>query len=65
VIPMEGFSDYSREGMFFYEPDTDRVFAETLREAIDPRIDVIEISCDINAPACAEAMVEAFQSLQA
>ena len=65
VVPTEGFSDYSREGMFFYEPETDRVFAETLREAIDPRIEVIEVPSDINSPACAEAMVEAFRSLQA
>jgi uncharacterized protein (UPF0261 family) len=65
LVPTGGFSDYSREGMFFYEPETDRVFAETLREAIDPRIEVIEVPSDINSPACAEAMVEAFRSLQA
>jgi len=65
VIPTEGFSDYSKEGMFFYEPETDRVFGETLHEAIDPRIEVIEVPSDINSPACAEAMVEAFRSLQA
>jgi len=65
VIPTEGFSDYSRKGMFFYEPETDHVFVETLHEALDPRIEVIEVPSDINSPACAEAMVEAFRSLQA
>jgi uncharacterized protein (UPF0261 family) len=65
VIPTEGFSDYSKEGMFFYEPETDRVFAETLHEALVPRIEVIEVPSDINSPACAEAMVGAFRSLQA
>ncbi|MDH4208342.1 MAG: Tm-1-like ATP-binding domain-containing protein [Anaerolineae bacterium] len=64
VIPTEGFSDYSRKGMFFYEPETDRVFTETLRQAIDPRIEVIEVPSDINSPACAEAMVEAFRGIQ-
>jgi uncharacterized protein (UPF0261 family) len=65
VVPTKGFSDYSREGMFFHEPETDRVFAETLRQAIAPEIEVIEVAADINSPACAEAMVEAFRSLQA
>ena len=65
VIPTGGFSDYSMEGMFFYEPETDLVFADTLLQLLDPRIKVIEVTSDINSPTCAEAMVEAFRSLQA
>jgi uncharacterized protein (UPF0261 family) len=65
VIPTGGFSDYSKEGMFFYEPETDRVFGEALRQALDPRIEVIEVASDINDPACAAAVVEAFKGLQA
>jgi uncharacterized protein (UPF0261 family) len=65
VIPTEGFSAYSQEGMFFHEPETDRAFAEALRETLDPRIQVIEVECNINDPPCAEAVVEAFQALQA
>jgi uncharacterized protein (UPF0261 family) len=65
VIPAGGFSAYSREGMFFHEPETDRVFGEVLRKALNPKIEVIEVACSINDPPCAEAMVEAFQGLQA
>ena len=65
VIPMGGFSEYSREGMFFHEPETDRVFGEALRKALNTKTEIIEVASNINDPPCAQAVVEAFQSLQA
>ncbi len=65
VIPTGGFSEYSREGMFFHEPETDRVFGEALRKALDPRIKVNELGYNINDVPCAEAVVDALRSLQA
>ncbi len=65
VIPTGGFSEYSREGMFFHEPETDRVFGEALRKALNTKTEIIEVASNINDPACAQAVVEALQSLQA
>lgn len=65
VIPTGGFSEYSREGMFFHEPETDKVFWEMLHEALDPKTKVTQVDSNINDAPCAEAMVEALLSLQA
>ena len=64
VIPTGGFSAYSREGMFFHEPETDRVFGEALRKALNPKTDIIEVASNVNDPPCAQAVVKAFQSLR-
>jgi uncharacterized protein (UPF0261 family) len=64
VIPTDGFSAYSIEGMFFHEPETDKAFGEALRKALNPEIEVIEVACNINDPPCAEAVVDALQSLR-
>ena len=65
VVPTGGFTAYSREGMFFHEPETDKVFGEALRKALDSTIEVVEVACNINDPPCAEAVVDALQTLQA
>ncbi|NIN66948.1 MAG: UPF0261 family protein [Anaerolineae bacterium] len=63
VISKGGFSEYSREGMFFHEPAVDRVFGEALHERIKPEIEIIEVASNINDPPCAQAVVEALQRL--
>lgn len=63
VIPTRGFSEYSREGMFFHDPKTDAVFGAALREALKPEVEVIDVASNINGPPCSQAVVEALRSL--
>jgi uncharacterized protein (UPF0261 family) len=63
VIPTGGFSEYSREGMFFHDPETDRAFGEALREVLKPDVEVIEVASNINDPPCSQAVVEALGRL--
>ena len=65
LIPIRGFSSLSVEGGPLYDPDTDKVFIDTLRKNVDPEIHVIEVDTHINTPefarAVAEALTESFK----
>jgi uncharacterized protein (UPF0261 family) len=65
LIPIKGFSSLSVEGGPLYDPDTDKVFIDTLRKNVDPEIHVIEVDTHINTPefarAVAEALTESFK----
>lgn len=63
VIPAGGFSEYSREGMFFHDPDTDRAFSQALQEALKPEVEALEVASNINDPLCSQVVVEALQRL--
>jgi uncharacterized protein (UPF0261 family) len=63
VLPTGGFSEYSREGMFFHEPVTDKALADALRDTLEPEVEVIEVASNINDPPCAQAVVEALERL--
>lgn len=65
VIPAGGFSEYSREGMFFHHPETDKAFCVALHEALITEVEIIEVACNINDPPCAQAVVEALARLGA
>jgi uncharacterized protein (UPF0261 family) len=58
LIPMKGWSDADREGMALFDPAIDRVFAEKLKDLLDPRILVEELDLHISDPAFAERAVE-------
>jgi uncharacterized protein (UPF0261 family) len=59
VIPTKGFSSLSVEGGALYDPDSDRVLIECLKESLDPEIEIIEADTHINTPEFARAVVEA------
>jgi uncharacterized protein (UPF0261 family) len=58
LIPMKGWSDADREGMALFDPTVDRVFSETLKALLDPRVLVEELDVHISEPAFAERAVE-------
>jgi uncharacterized protein (UPF0261 family) len=65
VIPAGGFSEYSREGMFFHDPETDKTFGAALRKTLIPQVELIEVASNINDPPCVHAVVEALAHLGA
>lgn len=62
VIPTKGFSSLSVEGGQLYAPEIDRVFVSTLRENLDPEIEMIEVDAHINTPEFGQAAARALET---
>ncbi len=62
IIPTKGFSSLSVEGGQLYAPEIDRVFVSTLRENLDPEIEMIEVDADINTPEFGQAAARALET---
>ena len=58
LIPTKGFSSLSVEGAPLYDPESDAMFAATLKKRLDRDIEIIEIDSDINSHAFANAVSE-------
>ena len=69
LLPKLGFSENGRKGGSLYQPETDEVLMRTLRQALKPAIEVVELDANINDPACsqmaAEKMLELLRPQQA
>ncbi len=63
VIPMKGWSEADGVGGPLYEPDTNQVFIEELRNLLRRDIPIVEVDAHINEPAFAEAAVSALDAL--
>ncbi len=48
LIPLQGFSEPNAEGKPFYDPETDRMFIQALRDRLRRDIQIIEIDAHIN-----------------
>lgn len=63
LIPMKGFSSLSVAGGALYEPETDQMFVEALKAALDPEIELLEVDADINSREFASAVAGALRPL--
>jgi len=63
VIPTKGFSSLSVEGGVLYDPDSDQAFVDSLKEHMDPEIEIIEVKTHINTPEFAQAVVHALNRM--
>jgi uncharacterized protein (UPF0261 family) len=59
-VPLKGWSAIDREGMVLYDPAEDRVFVDALRKGLDPRVEIVEVPCNLEDFEFAAAMVESF-----
>lgn len=57
LLPLKGISKISRKGGDFYDPQTDQVLFDTIKEQIQPTIPVQEIDANINDIQFAEQAV--------
>ena len=58
LLPTKAISIISAQGQPFYDPDADAALFEAIRQHLDPKVEVIEIDCEINAPEFARACAE-------
>lgn len=63
VFPLRGFSAIDRDGLAFYEPETDRVFLTELREKLKEDIEVIEVDAHILDDDFAEQVARVYDDI--
>jgi uncharacterized protein (UPF0261 family) len=62
-VPLCGFSSLSVEGGPLYDPEADKMFADTLKKCLDPEIEIIRVDSDINSKEFAVAVAKALTQL--
>lgn len=62
-IPAGGLSMLGAPGGPFHDPGADAALFTALRDALDPRVEVVELATDINDPAFGRAMAERLDGL--
>lgn len=50
MIPLKGFSMYSRKGLQLHDPEGDQAFITNVKNKLDNKINVIEVDSHINDP---------------
>ena len=50
------------EGQPFHDPEADAALFEAIREDLDPRVELIEMDCNVNDPEFATAMADKLDS---
>jgi uncharacterized protein (UPF0261 family) len=62
-IPLKGISAIAKKGEVFYDPQADQALIDSLKESLDPHIDLVVMDTHINDPAFAEAMAKKLHEL--
>ena len=57
VLPLNGFSQYDREGGAFHDPVADQAFMDAAVTALGDAAPVVRLDCGSNDPECAEEAV--------
>ena len=63
LIPKKGWSEADKVGMELYDPKTDQIFVEELRNIINPNIPIEEMDVHISDPAFALRAVEVLDNM--
>jgi len=63
LIPKKGWSEADKVGMELYDPKTNRIFVEELRNIINPNIPIEEMDVHISDPAFALRAVEVLDDM--
>ena len=62
LLPTKAISIISAEGQPFYDADADQALFDAIKSHLDPKIELIEVDAEINAPefstACANALLK-------
>jgi uncharacterized protein (UPF0261 family) len=58
-LPLRGVSALSVDGGPFHDPDADAALFDAVRAGCAGEVELVELDCDINAPAFAHAVADA------
>jgi uncharacterized protein (UPF0261 family) len=62
-VPLKGVSLIATEGQVFHDPAADEELFGTLRENLDPEVDLRELDLDVNDPEFAHALADRLHAL--
>jgi len=62
-VPLKGVSLIATEGQVFHDPAADEALFGTLRENLDPELDLRELDLDVNDPEFAHALADRLHAL--
>ena len=63
VLPDGGFCEAAAKGGPMYDPEADQAFLQTILPLLKPEIKVLEVSGNINEPACQKVVADALLEL--
>ncbi len=64
MVPQRGYSMLNREGGVLYDEAANRAFAEAMRAALSPEVELVELDAHVNDRAFAGAVVDTFLRLR-
>jgi uncharacterized protein (UPF0261 family) len=62
-VPLDGVSMIDAPGQPFHDPEADTALVESLKEALDPSVELHERNENVNEPAFATAMADRLHEL--
>jgi uncharacterized protein (UPF0261 family) len=64
LIPLKGFSAIDKPGTILYDPQEDRILIDELKRLVtNPKVEFIEMDCNLEDPEFALALVQNFEEL--
>jgi uncharacterized protein (UPF0261 family) len=64
-LPLKGMAYPDREGLGHWDPEADRIFYQTIKEHLEPKVPVTELDAHINDPEFIDPVVDKFLSFMA
>jgi uncharacterized protein (UPF0261 family) len=61
-VPLRGVSMIDAEGQPFHDPDADAALFDALRSGVGGNVELIELDCNVNDDAFADAMADKLDS---
>lgn len=63
LIPLKGWASFDREGSPVYQPESDYLFVQELKQQVKDHVEVIELDANLDEPEFAEGVIKAFKEM--
>jgi uncharacterized protein (UPF0261 family) len=63
VLPLRGVSGHDKPGGEFYDPEGREALAQSFKQHISPKVEVVEVDANINDPAFSQAVMSLFDNM--
>jgi len=58
ILPLQAFGWFAMQGQPLHDPESDQAFIRAFKNAVSPRVEIIEMDTHINDPLLGEKAVE-------
>ena len=63
LIPLKGWASFDIEGSAVYQPESDSIFIQEIKQQVKDHVEVIEVNANLDEPEFAEAVLKAFKEI--